>query len=93
MKLDRTVIVVLVAGLAMGCGTRVSTQQVSTATARNPVSSARLMAAELTATDDAPRVGKSHRSEDDAADVEDGSKDVSRHHGERKPGGGFSGYK
>ena len=90
MKLDRTVIAVLVAGLAMGCGTRVSTQQVSSAAARNPVSSARLMAADLADTDDAPKVGKSHRS--DATDVED-TKDVSHHRGERKPGGGFSGYK
>ena len=93
-KLDQTVMAVLVAALAIGCSARASTHPVTTA--RTPVGSARLMAAELKGTDKTPRVGKSYRSEEESvsvdAAVEDDSKDVP-HRSERKPGGGFSGYK
>ena len=88
MKLDqKNLFVVLVAVFAMGCGSRASTQAVSAP--RNPVAMTRIMAAELTDSDDAPRVGKSHRSEEAIADDE-GAKDAPRH---GRSGGGFSGYK
>jgi hypothetical protein len=90
MKLDRSwcAFAVLVVS-ATGCGTRVSATPVSAA--RTPVSTVRLMAAELRATDDAPKVGKSQRSDSSVVDDEEGKRES---HGrlDRKRGG-FSGYK
>jgi hypothetical protein len=93
MKLDRMgFLAVLVAGLAMGCGTRASTQQVASPGNQPTVATAHLMAAELTDADDAPRVGKSHRTAESVAD-EEGTKDAPHHRSDHKTGGGFSGYK
>ena len=90
MKLDRCAIVLSVAALAMACGTR--TPAKSAAAPPSPtVSTTRLMAAELRDADDAPKVGKSQHS----AVVEDEQLDkaVPHRRDDRRPGGGFSGYK
>ena len=93
MKLDRcgSVLAVLVAVVAMGCGTRASTKPIASPPSPT-VSTTRLMAAELEPTDDAPKVGKSHRSGSLAPEADGEKKDVP-HRTDRRPGGGFSGYK
>ena len=79
----------------MGCGTRASTKPIA-APPSPTVSTTRLMAAELGATDAAPKVGKSHRSgvaAEAAGEAEASKKDDVPHRTDRRPGGGFSGYK
>lgn len=97
MKLDRcgsvlAVLVAMAAAGAMGCGTRASTKPIA-APPSPTVSTTRLMAAELGAPDDAPKVGKSHRSGVAAEEAEASKKDDVPHRTDRRPGGGFSGYK
>jgi hypothetical protein len=93
VKLDRSlsVVAVLAGVLATGCST--TPRPTPVYVPADAVSTVRLMAAEIRSTDDAPKVGKSQHSdatfdEDDAA-----KKDAPQRRGERKPGGGFSGYK
>ena len=87
----RAVAVLGVAALAMGCQGRPS----AAVGAKSPaVGTTRLMAAELTDTDDAPRVGKPQQhAEADADDEMQGPKDASSRRDDRRSGGGFSGYK
>ncbi|MBX3208553.1 MAG: hypothetical protein KF764_26205 [Labilithrix sp.] len=93
MKLDHaaSALAILVAILAAGCGARVSNEPV--AAPKSPVAAVRLLAAELHATDDAPRVGKSQHSDASVLDEEAGKKDPPRGRVDRTRGGGFSGYK
>lgn len=93
MKLDRCakVLAVLVAVLATGCGTRSSAKPIVSAPTGPTVSTTRLMAAELRDTDDAPKVGKSQHSA--VVEEEQSKKDVPHRRDDRRPGGGFSGYK
>jgi len=56
--------------------------------ARAPVGTTEITSAEIER-EDVPRVGKPQRGEADASDILD--KDPERH--EKRPGGGFSGYK
>jgi len=95
MKLDRCVILVsaLVAAGTMGCGSRTSAKPSVCAPAGPTVSTTQLMAAELRDTDDAPKVGKSQHSSSSAPDEDEGKKDVPHRRDDRRPGGGFSGYK
>lgn len=97
MKLDRCrsvpavlVAMAMAAMAATGCGTRASTKPI--AASPPTVSTTRLMAAELDPTDDAPKVGKSHRSGSTAEEADAEKKDAP-HRTDRRPGGGFSGYK
>lgn len=83
---------VLVALLAMGCGGSGATAKPVSAT--SAVSTTELMAAELHDGVEAPRVGKQQRAEpSDEIEESTTTKDASQRHGERKSGGGFSGYK
>lgn len=93
MKLDRAArsLAVLVAVSGAGCGARASTTPISMA--MPPLSRGHLLAAELHDTDDAPKVGKSQRSDPSVADEEEGKNDPPRRPGDRKRSGGFSGYK
>ena len=95
MKLDRCVgaLAVLVTFSLMGCGTRASTKTVACPPTPT-VSTTRLMAADLRDTDDAPKVGKSqHSVAPDDVDETSTDKDGVHRRGDRRPGGGFSGYK
>ncbi|MBX3197780.1 MAG: hypothetical protein KF850_29995 [Labilithrix sp.] len=92
MKLEHAprAIAIAFAVLAAGCGARVSSEPVSAP--KSPVASVRLLAAELHAADDAPKVGKSQHSDASSLDERAGKKDLPRGRADRK-GGGFSGYK
>jgi hypothetical protein len=91
MKLDRVLALaaILVASFAIGCGAPAGSQL-----ARAPkapiVATTQLMAAEISDTDEAPRVGKSQHA---TSLTEDDEKDSPKRHDDRRPGGGFSGYK
>jgi hypothetical protein len=86
-----------VGGGTAGCGSRAQpTASPAAPLVLTPVGTATLEAAELGPRDreleDAPHVGKSQRAlPDDEADLEKGEGDPRR--GDRRPGGGFSGYK
>lgn len=95
MKLDRAfspgalAFILLVS--ATGCGTR-SVTPVSSP--RTPVSSVHLMAAELRDAGDAPKVGKSQRSDSSIVDDEEGKhEEAPAGGGPDRKRGGFSGYK
>jgi len=95
MKLDRcgTFLAVLVALFVTGCGARASTR--TAACPPSPtVSTTRLMAAELSDTDEAPKVGKSQHTAAPSVEEEWVAKDgAPQRRVDRRPGGGFSGYK
>jgi hypothetical protein len=93
MKLYRVFVglAALACVLAIGCGGASTAKQPSTA--NTPVSTTRLMAADLDESAFAPKVGKPQHVDASAFDEEDGKKDESQRRGDRKPGGGFSGYK
>jgi len=96
MKLDRNLMPVaaLLAILAVGCGGSGSPARPVSAPV-TPVSNVRLMAAELRGTDDAPKVGKPQYGAAPSEVQADESKryDEPRRRPDRRPGGGFSGYK
>lgn len=95
MKLDRGIaqLAAVIAVLAMGCG-RASAPKQPSAVTTTSVSTTQVTAAELNRSADAPKVGKPQQHVDAAVlDEEAGKKDEPQRHGERKPGGGFSGYK
>ena len=95
MKLDRcgTLLAVLVASFVMGCGARASTK-VASCPPSPTVSTTTLMAAELSDTDEAPKVGKSQHTAAPSVEEEPGEKDdAPQRRVDRRPGGGFSGYK
>jgi hypothetical protein len=95
MKLDcksAALAFVLLAAVT-GCGTR---SAAPVASPRNPISTIQLMAAELQRADDAPKVGKSQRSDASLVDDEGGKADdasPSRSNAPDRKHGGFSGYK
>lgn len=92
MKLHRSVSALAVLLVAMtGCASRASVTTVSAT--RTPVSTVRLMAAELREEDDAPKVGKSQRSDATVVDDEAVKHDATSHRGLDRKRGGFSGYK
>lgn len=90
MKLDRSHFVVLAVLTMTGCAARPSGTPVATAA---PVSAAQLTSAELRAEDDAPKVGKSQRSDSSVVDDEEGKHERVSHGGLDRKRGGFSGYK
>jgi hypothetical protein len=94
MKLDRcgVALAALVTLSLMGCGTRVSTKTVACPPSPT-VSTTRLMAAELRDADDRPKVSKSQHSSATVAEESSVEKDDAHRRGDRRPGGGFSGYK
>ncbi len=94
MKLDRCgwCLAVVVALTATGCGTRTSAKPICTPK-KPAVSTTTLMAAELKETEDAPKVGKPQHTDASAFDEEAGKKDPPHRRDDRRPGGGFSGYK
>ena len=95
MELDRRsgLFAVLFVGIALvaatGCGAGAS---LSPAASAQPTSAVTLMAAELREVDDAPRVGKSQRSDSSVLDDEDGKHESFSHGGLDRKHGGFSGY-
>lgn len=90
--LDRSLrlLAVFAAGLAVGCGSSATTAPIHAGN-RPAVAKTSVMAAELTAVDDAPRVGKPQHSRDEIVD-EETAKDVPHRRVSRR-GAGFSGYK
>jgi hypothetical protein len=88
MKLDRLSVLAVLLVCATGCGTSTALAPV----AARP-SALHVMAAELRESDDAPKVGKSQRTDASVLDDEDGKHEVASHGGVDRKHGGFSGYK
>jgi hypothetical protein len=94
MKLDRRIMMALLplaCACAVGCGSRAPAAPASPPLVISPVGTTTLEAAEIGAPEDAPHVGKSQRSLPDDELAPKGEGEPRRT--DRRPGGGFSGYK
>jgi hypothetical protein len=93
MKLDLVGVLVAIALVAPACASSSATAPASSMSSAVPVGTTTLRKAELTDSEEMPRVGKSRRSLPESLLDEGDPKDAPQRRTERHPGGGFSGYK